>query len=965
MTAGALLVFWSSRWVSALYVDRLWFAEIDQSSVWSKTVQTKVGVGVVFAILVFAALWGNIFLAERKTINLSLLRSEEELVERYQELVGPFRPLLRNVVAVGFALLVGYRSSAQWRNWLLFRHGQAFERQDPVFGHDAGFYVFKLPFISFVVGWLFAMLLFVLVLVVVLYYLNGQIRVSRTSSISKEAKLHISALLACVALTRAASYWIDRYELLYSDRRRFSGALATDINLLIPGLYLLTLISVVGALLLLVNVRREGWGIPMVVLGLWLLSHILIVGVLPVLYQNFRVDPQEVQREKEFVERNIEATRYSYGLERGRLEVEDFKHENGLTEQDVEEYDDVLSNVPVLDPRLTSDSFSVLQGEGAFYQFSGELDIDRYEIDGEVRPAMISVRGLQLEQVDDNWERQKVSFTHGYGLALASGVEVDNDRPVLLIDELATKIPVDERLNEEFDQPRIYFGENFPSYSVVGARADEVDFKSQNKTESNRYDGDGGIDISSLRRQLAFAINIGELDPLISENIQDGSKLILNRDIETRVREVAPFLRWDSDPYPVLADGDVYWMVDGYSTTNRYPYGQQVVDTSLTGSSISGDLNYLRNSVKAVINAYTGETNLFIVDDEDPVISTWSEIYPGLFDDLSAMPMSIQNHLRYPVDAFTVQSDVWARYHVSDVEAFIQDVTTWSVARQPARDASSNPDDAATQSKAMEPQYIMAKLPGNDESEFVLQRAYVPRQGDGTTSARPKMQGLIVARSDPGTYGQLTSYEITGNQPNAPELIHSDIQKVDGISDYVTLRSIQGSDVKWGPMSMAIVDDTVVFVRPVYVLADGQQSLPELRNIIAVNGDRIAMRSTLDAAIDAVVSGAPATVEDVRLDQDNQPTGPGSESSTPDDEPEDEPDDQPESADEPAPSAEPEPSSSYDPAGKSIVDLLADADRLLAEADTAEDDGDDARANELRDDAQLALTEATRLVKGG
>ncbi len=955
-----VVLLWSSRGLANAYTDWLWYEEIGQRSVWTTTLWTKLGLAFGFGLVVLGLVWGNMFLAERRTIDLSALRPEEEIVERYQELMGPFRPMLRLAFSFAFAVIAGTRATRQWQNWLLFRRGGSFDRVDPVFGNDAGFYVFRLPFLSFVIGWLFAILLFVLVLVVLLYYLNGQIRLSRSASTSPEAKLHISVLLAVVALTRSAKYWVDRYELLHLDRRRFTGALATDVNLLIPGFYLLTLISILGAALLLWNIRREGWGLPLIVLGLWLLSHILIVGLLPAFYQSFRVDPQEIQQESEFVDRNISATRFAYGLDESRLSTETFDHADGLTAEDIAGYSDVLDNVPILDPQLASDSFSVLQGEGAFYKFSESLDVDRYMIDGEARPVVLSARGLELSQVDPNWERQRISFTHGYGMAIASGFEVENDRPVLLIDDLAEQVPVDDRLDETFDQPRIYFGEDFGGYSIVGAKADEIDFKSQNDSETNRYDGTGGVDVSSFARQAAFAIRFNEIDPLISQNVEDGSRVILNRDIGTRVRELAPFLRWDSDPHPVLADGEIYWMIDGYTTSNRFPYSQQV-NTTLTNSELAGNLNYVRSSVKAVINAYTGETTLYLMDDEDPIIQTWADTYPDLFTDSSAMPGSLQDHLRYPRESFTVQSDMWARYHVSEVEAFIQDVITWSVARQPARAASSDTEDVATQAGAMQAQYLMAKLPGSDAAEFVLQRGFVPRQGEGTTSARPKMQGLMVAQSDPENYGKLISYEVTGSQPNAPELVHSDIQKVDGISDYVSLRSIQGSDVKWGPMSIVMVDDTFVFVRPVYVLGDGQQSLPELRNVIAVNGDRIAMRPTLDAALTAVATGAPATVEDVELD-DSQASPEEADEPEPDEPVE--PEEQPDQPAEPSTPVEPADPGSYDPSGKSIVELLADADRLLVEADAAEAAGDADLAARRRQESKAAISEASRLLQG-
>ena len=482
----------------------------------------------------------------------------------------------------------------------------------------------------------------------------------------------------------------------------------------------------------------------------------------------------------------------------------------------------------------------------------------------------------------------------------------------------------------------------------MNAARDEVDYQtSSNESRPYRYTGEGGVDMGSLVRRIAFALRFRELDPLISQSVTSQSSAIYNRDVAERVRTVAPFLRFDSNPYPVMADGGLVWVIDGYTTSSTFPYSQGV-DTDLVGSDISGGYNYVRNSVKAVVDAYDGDVTLYVVDPDDPVLQAWRKSFPALFTDSSEISDELRDNLRYPEDIFEVQTDMWSTYVVSDPVQLIQGDVAWSVAAQPRSEAQVGEGDTATNSRSMDPQYLVTRLPGESEPEFVLQRAFVPRSGEaGSTTARPELTGIMMARSDPGeNFGQLVLYEIPSGQVEAPDFVHSEIRKNGELTDF--LRDQIGSVVTFGQMTLLLVNDTIVYVRPVYVEAASRTAVPELARVIAVNDDRIAMGESLDEALAQIV---------------DDPDGVDVEATTPEDAAAA---DDTDGADESngGAAAGGEPDSTYDPSGKSVVELISDADTLLADAESAEASGFEVEAEAYRAQARAALEAAQELLGG-
>ena len=920
------VLFLSASGLAELYTDWLWFDALGRSSVWTTKLGTQLALAGAFTLIFFVLIWSNLFLADRLAPPVRPESPEEDLIERYHQLVGNHTAKIRFGIAALFALVAGGNTASQWRTWLLFVNGGNFGRQDPLFGRDAGFYVFRLPFWTFLIDWFFSALVFALILSLVAHYLNGGIRASAPENrVTSGVKLHLSVLLAVLALIRAGAYWLDRYHLVNSTRGLYDGALTTDVEVQLPALKLLMLISLFGAALFIYNIRRKGWALPVVTVGLWAISHVLVATVFPSLFQRLRVEPQQSEREQEYIGYNIDATRFAYGLDDGNLKTVDLAYEASFTGEQLEENSDVFANVAILDPNLAADAFNRSESGRESYQFADPLDVDRYPINGELKPVTVAVRSLNLQALAEGWEREHVALTHGYGVAMAAADTVDRGLPDYVVSGIGPSQEIADGLDVELTQPQVYYDEDFDGYAIVGATRDEVDYVAEESTEF-RYDGDGGVEVSGFVRRLAFALRFQQLDPLISPFIQSGSKVIYNRDIELRVRQLAPFLEYDSDPYPVLADGRIHWVIDAYTTTADYPYAQSVDVNSLRPSAdLATGYNYVRNSVKVVIDGYHGDVSFYIVDDEDPIIKAWAKAFPSLFQPEEEAPAEIRSHFRYPADVFKVQTETWDTYQVDDPVQFLEGALAWRVSSQPSA-AAGDQDLSAGSSALMNPQYRTTRLPNETETGFIVQRAFVPSSSDASTG-RPELTAIMVARSDPESYGELVQYRLRSGQLSAPDLVDSDIRRDDRISPFISLRNREGSIVQFGEMQMVLVDDTVVYVRPLYIEADTDTAVPELTQVIAVAGSRIAMAPTIDEALQAVTleGGLPET-----------PSG-----TDPDDPPQvDEP-----SVDLPTDS---------DLFGLSVAELLELAQGLLNDANRIEAT-DPETAEELRNEALVVL----------
>lgn len=928
------VIFLSASGIAQLLTDMWWFDNVGHLDVWTTILGTRVVLAVVFSLIFFALVWVNLYLVDRFSPTIRAFTPEEDLIERYHNIVEGNAGKLRLAVSAVFALIVGLNTSQQWETWLLFRNGGDFGFVDPLFNKDAGFYVFRLPFWTFLVGWVFAALIFVLLLSLVAHYLGGGIRVAaRRDRVTPFVKLHVSVLLALLAVTRAVAYYLDRFQLVNAQRGAYDGALATDVEVQLPALNLLAVISLFGACLFVANIWRKGWGLPVMALGVWLVSHIVVGSMLPGLYQRFRVEVEESTREREFIGDNISATRYAYGLSSDSLRSEVYAYSGELTQQDLVDGEAILDDVTILDRELADASFKRVEGDLQAFDFAEVLDVDRYEIEGELEPVVLGVRELDLDSFD-RWEARHIAHTHGYGVAVAEANGIADGLPEFLVSGVGEGQTLDAGFENQLEQPQIYYSEDFDGYAIVGATRDEVDYP-RNPEAAFRYDGDGGVKIDSIFRKAMFSLRFQQYQPMISPFVGSDSKVIYNRDINIRIRELAPFLDFDSEPYPVLADGQVFWVIDAYTTTSRFPYSQQVsTDSFTTRADLSGGFNYVRNSVKVVVDAYNGDVDFYVVDESDPMIQAYQKSFPDLFTSAEEAPSAVANHFRYPTDLFKVQTDMWGTYQVNDPVQFLEGALAWQVARAAVQEATveENVNTGLTVTSntvgPMEPQYRTTQLPGSDETEFVLQRAFEPRSDTGA-NARPVLRSILVARSDPEHYGELVQYLLPAGEALAPRIVSSNAVSDAAISQAISLLDGPGSSVLFGEMQLVMIGETVVYIWPLYVKADEAAAPPQLSKIIAYNGSTAVMEPTLDAAVRRLATGeAPEVAQpDDGDESDDTDTDPGT-GSTPE-------------------------ATNLD--GLSAAELLGLVDAWLTEADKAAAEGDSETADELRARAHVGL----------
>ena len=890
LTAALVLGFillLTLRGLVTIWTDYLWYASVDATDVWTTVLSTQIALGAIGTLVAFGLVWLNLVVADRVSPRFQVhdLGPEEELVERFQEWVEPRLRRFRIGVSAVFALMIGIGASAWWRDWLLFRNEQPFGIADPIFGRDVAFYVFRIPMYRDVLTWLFQLVVLSIVLVAALHYLNAGIRLRQgsTPSVSPGVKAHLSVLLAVLALLKAVAYRLDAFELVYSERGAVTGASYTDATWHRPALALLALISLFGAGMLLWNLRRRGWTLPAVAAGLWLLVSVLVAGIIPAAIERFRVQPDQFNLESEYIDYHIEFTRDAYGLGPDKVEKRDFAASAGLTAEDIANNPATINNVRLWDPGVLSPSYSQLQAIRPYYQIEN-VDVDRYVIDGELTQVMVAARELDAEGNEaDGWVNEKLVYTHGFGevMSRANDVNPTTGEPAFLVRDVPPRSSVDELVTE---QPRIYFGESAEegSYVIVRTNQQEVDFPSgENDTVvRNTYAGQGGVQLTNVFVRAAMALRFGDLNTLISPELSSESKLLMVRNIVDRLRMVAPFFAADADPYLALIDGRLVWIVDLYSTTDRYPYSEPAITSrlNLESSSLPGSFNYIRNSVKAVVDAEDGTMDLYVLDGADPLTQAYRSIFPGVFTDGSEMSDELRAHLRYPEDMFRIQSDMWATYHQEDVEDFFQDEDKWAIPRDPSNsDREPVRGDLLLQTGVVDkkarlelPYYLLMRLPGESSVSYLAFQSFNPNQ-------RENMTAFMVAKSGPDDYGQLVDYRLPrGELINGLQQISARIDQDPDISREFTLLGQQGSEIIRGNLLIVPVEESLLFVQPIYLKGEGLE-LPEFKRVVVVFGEETPpiMRATLAGALSEIFGSASATPDpDVEPGEDppDQPT---------------------------------------------------------------------------------------------
>ena len=872
---AVFLFFTSIRGLAGFWTDYLWFDSLTMSSVWTSMLWAKIGLGLLFTAVFFVALWVNLFLADRLAPKIRPPGPEDELARRWQQFMGRRAILVRSVISLLFALMVGAGVSSQWQSWLFFTNRVDFGIVDQQFGRDVGFYVFQLPFLTFVVSWAFAAILVIFVVTTIQHFLNGGIRVQGQagSRVTPQVKAHLSLLLGLLALAKGVGYYLDRFELTLSSRGFVDGATYTDVKAQMPALQLLMIVSVFCFGLLVFNIWRRGFTYPIIAVGLWALVATLAGTIYPALVQRFQVEPAESTKELIYIERNIEMTRIAMGLD--QVMLQDFSYKPTLSPKDIEENLATVRNVRLLDPAVMRDTFQQTQGIKSFYDFR-DIDVDRYEIDGRTTQVVLAARELkQTDLPNTSWESEHIAFTHGYGIAAAPANAIDaNGRPAYALAD----IPVtanDGAAALEIDSPGLYVGEGLKGYALVGATRDEMDFQDDDdRTEVTRYDGADGVGIGSLARKLAFALRFTEPNLVVSGEVGPETRILYKRDVVDRAKTLAPFLKFDQDPYPAIVEGKVMWILDAYTSTDMFPYAQRVNPRAVRSGDLRSSLNYVRNSIKVVIDAYDGAPTFYIVDDDDPLAQSYRQQFPQLFSD-TPPPLEIAKHFRYPEDLFRIQTDMWGRYRINDPAEFYDAAGAWSIAQDPGNSigltAVESVIDAAgnvisSSEVRVAPQYLLMRLPGAEDESFVLFRPFVPFSDD---DSRKNLKGFMVVHNDPGRYGEIEVYEIRSSTPvDGPALFNSNIQTEEEISERLTLLNQNGSTVVPGNLLLIPVGNSLLYVRPLFIEATGTTAVPELQLVIVGVGPEVVIADSFESALAKAIPGLNIDLKSGLVEQD-------------------------------------------------------------------------------------------------
>ena len=821
-----LILFLAAPSFVRLYTDWLWFDEIGYQSVLATMLRSQ---GTLFTI-VFVGMF--VWLALNLRIAVASLTDSRPMYTTPEgfNISLPGRrqfATIANAVAGLIALLAGLYAAGQWNVWLAWQHGVAFGQADPLLGRDVSFYVFTLPFLELVRSLLQLAIVIAAITSGALYFLSGSL-VSTfpagTLSLSAAARRHLALLAAAFLLVLAFGAWLRQAEYLI-PRTGTGGASYTDVHARMPAALLLMVVAGVGAgLAILQAFTPRRWPIPAAVVLYLVVS--IGGGIYSSVLQRVVVSPNEQERETPFIRHNIEATRRAFALD--GVEQRQISGEGRLSRADIDRNTATLQNVRLWDHQPLLDTFSQLQEIRTYYDFAN-IDNDRYTIDGAVRQVMLSGREINSTTLPNRtWVNERLTFTHGYGLTLGPVNQVTpQGLPVLFVRDM----PPTTSAGLQVTEPSIYFGELSNDYVIVRTNAREFHYPREEGDESTRYSGTGGVSIGSLLRRLLFAMRFGSYDIILNDGITAESRILFNRRITERVRALAgDFLDFDRDPYLVLSNGRLYWIYDAYTTSERYPYSTRITDR----------LNYIRNSVKFVIDAYNGTTTAYLADDRDPIAATYARIFPGLFKPLAEMPEGLRQHVRYPEDIFAIQSQVYATYHMTEPATFYKREDQWEV---PVIDEAVEGGGSA-----MQPYYTIMRLPGEAEAEFIQMLPFTPRRKDNLAS-------WLVARSDGEHYGQLRVFEFPKQSlVYGPKQIVGRISQDQTIAPQITLWNQQGSQVIWGTMMVIPIEESLIYVRPLYLRAQGGR-IPELTRVIVAYEDRIVMEPTLEASLARLFGG--------------------------------------------------------------------------------------------------------------
>ncbi|MEU6195544.1 UPF0182 family protein [Streptomyces sp. NPDC047061] len=851
LTLGVLAVLGMAFTMFAgFWTDWLWYRSVHYSSVFTTTLWTKIGLFSVFGLLMAAAVGFNIWLAHRLRPPLSAMSMEQQSLDRYRMGIAPYKKWLLLAVTALVGLIAGASAAGQWRTWLMWVNGVPFHQKDPQFHLDVSFYAFDLPWYRFLLGFGFATAILSLIAAALTHYLYGGLRVTSPGARATGAATgHLSVLLGIFVALKAVAYWLDRYGLAvkssdFKATDNWTGLRYVDANAYLPAKTILFCIAVICALLFFATLWRRTWQLPVIGFGLMVLSAILIGGLYPAIVQKFQVQPNEQAKEAPYVQKNLKATREAYGID--DTQVTEYTGKSNTTDKTKLRDDvDTTASIRIMDPNIVSPTFQQLQQMRNYYAFPTNLDVDRYTKDGKIQDTVIGLRELNLAGIPkNNWINDHFRYTHGYGVVAAKGTEADDQgQPVFTESDL----PSTGSLGTY--QQRVYYGEKTTTYSIVGGPQKEIDYSDDNGEKTTSYEGKSGVSLSSPINRAAYAVAFNEPQILYSGAIGKGSRILYNRTPKERVEAVAPWLTIDGDAYPAVVKGRIQWIVDAYTTSNGYPYASRTTLGDTTADSLTAtnnsravvaqqnQVNYIRNSVKATVDAYTGEVKLYQWDTEDPVLKTWMKAFPGTVQPKSAISQDLMEHLRYPQDLFKVQRELLTRYHVTDAQTFLTGSEVWQV-----------PDDPTNNSgDAVPPYYLSMKMPDQSAQAFSLSTTFTP-------NGRDNLSAFMSVDSEAGSkdYGKIRILKLpTSTTVDGPKQVQSKFNSEQDIAAAIKLLKGGDSEVEYGNLLTVPLDGGLLYAEPVYVRGAGVK-YPLLRKVLVTYEGRTAFENTLDEALNKV-----------------------------------------------------------------------------------------------------------------
>jgi uncharacterized membrane protein (UPF0182 family) len=831
-----------SQTIVHIITEAWWFDAVGFSDVFWTRITWQVVVWVTTFVVYALFLWGNFAIAMRLTRDRPFYVLQHSRAGRYITEIPNYV-----VFAIVFVIALGAAMAnlPLWETTLKFFNPTTFDVSDPIYQNDVGFYMFRLPFYESLRSSLIALVIWGLVFAAGIYGLKGVVsfRQNWAMILTGNVKIHLSLLLAGIALLVAIGFWLDRYELLYSPEGVVFGAGYTDVHARLQSYWIMGVLTLLLAAVLIASIWQRGFALPIISFMVYTVTLVLIGGGYPWFQQQFIVEPNELAKEQPYIAHNIEFTRKAYQLD--AVQREDFPANAALDRQALDQNQSTVRNIRLWDYRPLLSTYRQLQEIRLYYRFL-DVDVDRYTLDGSYRQVMLSARELvngQLPQEAQTWVNRRLKYTHGYGLVMSPvNVVTPDGLPEFFVQD----IPPRSQVDLEVTQPGIYYGEATTDYVFTGTTTDEFDYPQGGENAATRYDGQGGVFMSSIWQRLAYAYDLGSIKILISNYFTNGARIHYHRAIRERVNQVAPFLKFDNDPYVTVVDGRLQWVIDAYTVSDRYPYSEPLVRSNNAGAVlggngvaqiVQGNVNYIRNSVKVVVDAYDGTMQFFVVDDTDPLLKTYSKIFPGLFTPANETPDTVKAHFRYPLDFFKVQAQMYLSYHMNTPEVFYNREDLWRFPTEVYE---------GTQ-QLVEPYYVIMRLPGSDQEEFMLILPFTPVNKDN-------MIAWMAARSDREHYGTSILYEFPKQElVYGPSQIEARIDQNPEISQQLTLWSQEGSRVIRGDLLVIPIEQSVLYVEPVYLRAE-QGELPELRRVIAAFASQTVMANSLEEAL-AVLFG--------------------------------------------------------------------------------------------------------------